>query len=322
MAIVEAKKLMKRFETTTAVEDLSITVEKGEVLGFLGPNGAGKTTTIRMLAGIIAPTSGSATVAGINVQAGVGLLHERIGLLTESPGFYEKLSALENLRFFARFYPEIHIEKQVTKYLELMGLSERAKDRVSSFSKGMKQRLALARVLIHEPEVIFLDEPTAGLDPEAAREVRGLIHNLKSQGRTIFLCTHNLEEAEELSDRIALFKTRLVAADTANNLRQRLFQRQIIVELAGFDPGVADAIGKLGFVKNVSTEQTRLIVELEDFDKNRSVLIEEIVKSGGKIASVYESEHSLEDVYFTLLNEPEKSPRSGHDKKRRHESQV
>lgn len=322
MPIVEAKKLTKLFEKITAVEGLSITVEKGEVLGLLGPNGAGKTTTIRMLAGIIAPTAGTATVAGINVQAGVELLHERIGLLTESPGFYEKLSALENLRFFARFYPEIQIEKQVVKYLELMGLAERAKDKVSSFSKGMKQRLALARALVHEPEVIFLDEPTAGLDPEAAREVRDLVQNLKSQGRTIFLCTHNLEEAEELSDRIALFKTHLVAVDTAKNLRQRLFHRQIIIELADSDPGAAEVIKKLRFVRNVSAEQTRLIVELDDFDKNRSVLVEAIVKSGGKIASVYESEHSLEDVYFTLLNEPEKSPRSGHNKKRRHESQV
>lgn len=322
MPIVEAKNLTKRFETITAVEDLSITVERGEVLGFLGPNGAGKTTTIRMLAGIIAPTSGSATVAGINVQTGAELLHERIGLLTESPGFYEKLSALENLRFFARFYPEIQVEKQVAKYIGIMGLEERAKDKVSGFSKGMKQRLALARALLHEPEVIFLDEPTAGLDPEAAREVRDLIQNLKSQGRTIFLCTHNLDEAEELANRIALFKTHLVAIDTAKNLRQRLFRRQIIVELTDSDPGVAGVVKKLRFVKNVSAEHTKLIVELEDFDKNRSALVEAIVESGGKIASVYESEHSLEDVYFTLLNEPEKLPRSGHNKKSGHGNQV
>ena len=262
--MIETFNLTKKFDDLTAVEDLCIQVNKGEILGFLGPNGAGKTTTIRMLAGIIAPTEGYALVKGIRTDEEVEKLHEIVGLLTETPGFYGRLSARENLLYFARFY-DIDADSQVDKYLQKMGLWERRNDKVGTFSKGMKQRLALARCLIHEPEVLFLDEPTSGLDPESAKEVRELIMKLREEGRTIFLSTHNLEEAELLCDRIAVFRTRLVVIDTPQNLKQSLFQRQVIVELEKADQRIISAVKSLDFVLDVKKDGRQLTIELRGF---------------------------------------------------------
>ena len=303
MAIIEASKLGRKFGSLVAVEDLTLEVKEGEVLGFLGPNGAGKTTTIRMLSGMIAPTAGHATVAGFPVDCRVEQLHEVIGLLTEAPGFYDRLSARRNLEFFAGFYSGIDAGAQVDMYLKVMGLWERRNDKVGNFSKGMKQRLALARALLHEPRVLFLDEPTAGLDPEAAWEVRELIKGLRQEGRTVFMSTHNLSEAEFLCDRIAVFRTRLLALDTPANLRERLFRRQVVVQLDAVDSLVAEAVRGLDFVRKLEVEGSKLIVEIADLDKNRPLLVERIVASGGKIQSVSELEHSLEEVYLALVRE-------------------
>lgn len=300
--MIESFGLTRKFGNRTAVEDLNIQVNKGEILGFLGPNGAGKTTTIRMLAGIIAPTRGYAVVAGIRTDKEIERLHEVIGLLTESPGFYERLTARENLLYFARFY-DIDANSQVDKYLKKMDLWERRNDKVGTFSKGMKQRLALARALVHEPDVLFLDEPTAGLDPKSAKEVRELIMKLKEKERTIFLSTHNLEEAELLCNQIAVFRTRLVTLDTSHNLRNRLFQRQVVVELEAVNEKIISTVKSLDFVLNVAKDGRQLIIELRDFDKNRPELVRCIVESNGKIRSVFEKKHSLEEIYLTLLKE-------------------
>ena len=302
--MIESFNLTKKFNNLRAVEDLSIQVNKGEILGFLGPNGAGKTTTIRMLVGIIAPTKGYAVVAGIRTDKEVERLHEVIGLLTETPGFYERLTARENLLYFVRFY-DIDPDSQVDKYIQRMGLWERRNDKVVIFSKGMKQRLALARALVHEPEVLFLDEPTAGLDPKSAKEVRELIMKLKEGGRTIFLSTHNLEEAELLCDRIAVFRTRLVVIDTPHNLRNSLFQRQVIVELETVNEKVINAVKSLDFVLDVKRNGKQLTIELRDFDKSRPELVKCIVENNGKIQSVLEKKHSLEEIYLTLIKEEE-----------------
>lgn len=159
--------------------------------------------------------------------------------------------------------------------------------------------------MLHDPEVLFLDEPTAGLDPDAAREVHSLIKRLKEEGRTILLCTHNLEEAEFLCDRIAVLKTRLVALDNPINLRNRLFHRQAIIEMESLDNEILTAVKDLSFVQNVIQEANKLIVELTEFDKNRPTLVESIVKAGGRIRSVFEKQHSLEEIYMTLLQEDE-----------------
>ena len=303
MAIIEVHNLSKRFGDITAVEDLSLEVEEGEVLGFLGPNGAGKTTTIRMLAGIIAPTSGYAEIAGQRTDGEIGRLHEVIGLLTETPGFYEKLSARRNLDYFAGFYAKSDIDSSVEKYLKLMGLWERRQSRAGTFSKGMKQRLALARALVHEPKVLFLDEPTSGLDPEAAEEVRELVRKLSNEGRTVFLSTHNLTEAEQLCRRIAVIRTRLLVLDTGSNLRNRFFQREVIIRLESPSLAVVEAIKKLPFVEDIKEEDRQLILRLTEPDKNRPELVKVVVGSGGAILEVSEREHPLEEIYLKLIRE-------------------
>jgi len=303
MAIIETFDLSRNFGKTTAVEDVTLAVEAGEVLGFLGPNGAGKTTTIRMLAGMIAPTKGHAIVAGHRTDRDVEQLHEVVGMLTQTPGLYDRLSARRNLEYFASFYPSIESQSQVEKYLKLIGLWKRCNDKVGTFSKGMKQRLALARALVHEPKVLFLDEPTAGLDPEAAGEVRQLIRTLREEGRTIFLSTHNLNEAEMLCNRIAVIHTRLLALDTPEQLRRRFFRRQIIVQLEALDAEVMEVVKKLPFVQDVREEGNQLVLELADSEHNRPELVKAIVEAGGRVIGVSEKQYPLEEVYLRLIRE-------------------
>ena len=303
MAIIETFELSRHFGKTAAVEDLTLEVEAGEVLGFLGPNGAGKTTTIRMLAGMIAPTKGYAVVAGHRTERNVEQLHEVIGMLTQTPGLYDRLSARRNLEYFASFYLSIESQSQVEKYLKLIGLWERRNDKVGTFSKGMKQRLALARALVHEPKVLFLDEPTAGLDPEAAGEVRQLIRTLREEGRTIFLSTHNLNEAEMICNRIAVLHSRLLALDTPAQLRRRFFRRQIVVQLEASDAEVTEAVRKLHFVQGVREEGSQLILELTDSEGNRPELVKAIVEAGGRVIGVSEKQYPLEEVYLRLVRE-------------------
>lgn len=303
MPVIEAHNLSKRFGQRLAVDGLSLDVEEGEVLGFLGPNGAGKTTTIRLLSGIIGPSSGSAVVAGLHPDREPEKLHEVIGLLTESAGFYDRLTARRNLEYFAGFYTGLQVDSQVEKYLKLTGLWERQRDRVGTFSKGMKQRLALARALLHEPRVLFLDEPTAGLDPEAAQEVRQMIKRLGSEGRTIFLSTHNLAEAEYLCRRIAIIRTRLLALDTPGDLRQRLFRRRVVVRLEAVPAALPDIVRRLGFVTGIMQEGNELQVDLTDPDRNRPELVKGIVEAGGRVLEVSEKQHSLEEVYLSLMKE-------------------
>lgn len=305
MAVIEAHELTKRFNGRPAVEDVTLQVSEGEILGFLGPNGAGKTTTIRMLAGIIAPSAGHAHVAGFRTDRDVERLHEVIGLLPETPGFYEGLSAWRNLEFFARFYPRLDVDLQVEKHLRLMGLWGRKDDRVATFSKGMKARLALARALLHEPKILFLDEPTAGLDPEAARNVRGLISDLGGEGKTIFLSTHNLTEAEQLCGYIAVVRTRLIALDTTDRLRNRLFRPSLVVELASVSDSLLDAMRALPFVRQVKREGNRLVVELTDLSADRPNFVRELVNAGGEVLEISEEQHTLEEIYMSLVQEEE-----------------
>lgn len=305
MSIIQTYSLTKKFNNLVAVDSINLEVEEGEVLGLLGPNGAGKTTTIRMLTGIVSPTSGYALVSGKRTDTEVEQLHEVIGLLTETPGFYDRLSARRNLEFYAGFYPLVDAEDKIDKYLKVMGLWQRQRDKVGTFSKGMKQRLALVRALLHEPKILFLDEPTAGLDPEAAGEVRQLIKRLSDEGKTILLATHNLNEAELLCHRIAVIRTRLLALDTPENFRQRLFRRHVIVRLESVEGPVIEAVNRLEFVKGVRLEGNQLSLELDDPDKNLPALVKSLVDAGGKVSGVSEEQHSLEDIYLSLIREGE-----------------
>ena len=215
---------------------------EGEVFGFLGPNGAGKTTTVRMLTSLIAPTSGQAWINGLQVGVDDQEIRRSVGILTESPGLYERLSASKNLEIYANLYDVDNVARQVEKYLHMLGLWSRRDDPAGSFSKGMRQKLAIARALLHEPRVLFLDEPTSGLDPEAARLVRSFIEQLRGQGRTIFICTHNLNEADHLCDRIGIFKSHLIEIDTPENLRERLYGRKVVFHLRELDPAWVEGV--------------------------------------------------------------------------------
>jgi ABC-2 type transport system ATP-binding protein len=289
--------------TITAVDRLSIDVAVGEVFGFLGPNGAGKTTTIRLLTCLIAPTGGRATVNGLEVGRDDTAIRRQVGLLTETPGLYDRLSALANLVFFARLYGVADPVGQAARYLRLLGLWERRDDEVATFSKGMRQRLALARALLHEPPVLFLDEPTAGLDPEAARLVRDFIADLRGRRRTIFLCTHNLDEAERLCDRVAVFKARLLVLDTPANLRRHFFGRQVVFHLRAIPPGVVEQVAAQPFVQNAEVIANKLVVRLNDPERHNPDLVRLLVAAGADIQFVGELRHSLEDVYLQLVSE-------------------
>jgi ABC-2 type transport system ATP-binding protein len=303
--VLSAHGLSKRFGERVAVDGLTFAVGAGEIVGLLGPNGAGKTTTLRMLAGIVAPTSGSATVGGGDPAVDPERVHESIGFLTESPGFYERLSAERNLAYFAAFYDGVDAAAAARRELERMGLADRAKDKVGTFSKGMKQRLALARVLLHAPRILFLDEPTVGLDPEAARDLRELIVSLRKEGAAVLLSTHNLAEAEALCDRIAVIRTQLVAVDTPRALRERQFVRRLRVRLAAGAAECLVALRSEALVRDVRKEGDDLLsVLLVDPDRDRPRLVARIVAAGGQILEVREDERSLEDAYLSLVEEP------------------
>lgn len=303
--MIRTEHLSKRFGKLLAVDDLSLEVERGEVFGFLGPNGAGKTTTMRMLAALIAPTSGAAWINGKRVGQDNEAVRASVGLLTETPGLYPRLNAEENLAFFARLHGVQDIAGQVQKYLSLLGLWERRAEAVGGFSKGMQQKLAIARALLHEPPVLFLDEPTSALDPEAARVVRDFVATLKGEGRTIFICTHNLDEADRLCDRVAVIKQRLIRVDAPETLRQGLYGRSVRVRLRERAPGLVPLVRELPFVTEVIETAEGLRVALNEPESHNPELIQALVAAGAAIQFVERESHSLEQVYFDLLRESE-----------------
>ena len=285
-----------------AVNNLSLEVQHGEVFGFLGPNGAGKTTTVRMLTGLIRPTSGGAQVAGFELGKNDTDIRRNVGILTESPGMYERLSAEKNLAIFANLYDVPDVDKAVNKYLSMLGLWERRHDAVGSFSKGMRQKLAVARALLHEPQVLFFDEPTTGLDPEAALVVRDFILEFKKQGRTIFMTTHNLDEAEKLCDRVGIFKQSLLALDSPANLRQKLFGRKVVFHLGGVNPQWLPSINAVDGVSSVEQLENKLVVALASPEKTNPLITRLLVEQGADIQFIGEVRQSLEQVYLEMLH--------------------
>jgi ABC-2 type transport system ATP-binding protein len=299
--MIHVEKLTKRFKETLAVDDLNLDVAEGEVFGFLGPNGAGKTTTVRMLTSLIGPTSGSAIVAGFILGSQDTEIRRTVGVLTETPGMYDNLSAEYNLRIFAELNEVKDVKGQIEKYLKMLGLWERRFDAAGTFSKGMKQKLAIARAILHEPRVLFLDEPTAGLDPEGAHLVREFISELKKEGRTIFLCTHNLDEADHLCDRVGVFKTHLLVVDTPAKLRSSVFGRKVIFHLRHADETIAENIRKLTFVREVKVVDNKLVVTLDEPENRNPDVVRSLVSIGADVQFVGELRHSLEDVYLQLV---------------------
>jgi len=295
------QELSKAFETVQAVDKLSVEIRTGEIFGLLGPNGAGKTTTIRMLSALIAPTSGTAWVAGYQVGMQNQEIRQNVGILTETPGLYDQLSAERNLSFFGEMYEVADIPGQVERYLRMLGLWERRFEPVGTFSKGMRQKLAIARALLHEPRVLFLDEPTSGLDPEAARLVRQFIAELREEGRTIVLCTHNLDEADRLCDRIAVLKGTLLALDSPTALRRKLFGRKVVFHLAEMQPLYAQIVSQFEFVQSAEAVDNKLVIGLDDPEEHNPAVVRSLVEAGANIQFVGEVRQRLEDVYLKLV---------------------
>lgn len=310
--MIRTENLTRRFDNNLAVDNLNIEVREGEIFGFLGPNGAGKTTTIRMLCALVAPSAGRAWIDDFEVGPDNNAVRESIGLLTESPGLYESLNALDNMVFYAQLYglrePEARKRSEETlRWLELWRVR---KQPVATYSKGMKQKLAIGRALLHQPKVLFLDEPTASLDAEAAFAVREAILSLKEAGRTIFLSTHNMEEANRLCDRIAIFKQRLLQLDTPLNLRRHfgLEERRIVVKLRQKVDGLTGKLVELDFIKAADWLEAgetpggaALEVRLRDPEENNPALVRALVEAGADVQYLEEHTPTLEEVYLAAI---------------------
>jgi ABC-2 type transport system ATP-binding protein len=307
--LIETENLTRKFGSLTAVENLTLQVNEGEVFGFLGPNAAGKTTTVRMLCCLISKTSGQARIGDFEVDSEEDCLAIRkmVGLLPENVGLYESLSAYKNLDFYGKLY-EVPLQKRqenIERLLKLLGIWERKDEAVGNFSKGTKQKIAIARALIHEPQVLFLDEPTANLDPEAAKTVRDFILDLKKEKRTIFMNTHNLDEAGRICDRIAILKTKLIAIGSPEDLERGTSNRKTVVHLESVSDAILAAVKKLSVVKNVRTSENKLILDVENPEEDNPELVRAVVKAGGDVQFVTELRSSLEDVYLKLIREAE-----------------
>ncbi|MHA1728384.1 MAG: ABC transporter ATP-binding protein [Promethearchaeota archaeon] len=300
-----------------AIDGVSFKLNYGEIFGFLGPNGAGKTTTIRVLAGLLKPTAGHAFIFGKDVVEMGDRVRKNIGFLTENHGNYENLSVYDNLKFFGGFYDINDIEARIDEILEELDFSDRKHMKVGKLSKGLKQRAALSRVLLHNPKLIFLDEPTAGLDPEAAANVRNIIKGLKTKERTIFINSHNLDEVQKTCDRVGILNNgRLMRIGTASDLGKDLFDSQeLIIHVKN---SISDEIKKklidFNYVENFRFENNQLNIHLKDVDEFTPEIIEFLVKREIKILEVKRISHSLEEIYLTLMSEPEKEKEEGEKK--------
>lgn len=303
--IIQVENIVRTFGSTRAIDGISFSVDEGEVFGVLGPNGSGKTTLVRLLNGVLAPTSGKAFLFGRDVTIDGTFVRQRTGVLTETPSLYERLTARKNLTFFSRFYgiPDADIPRRVDRILSLLDLADRGDEAVGGFSKGMKQRLAIARALIHDPQVIFLDEPTSGLDPEASRQVDGIIRELASdRGKTIFLCTHNLNEAQYLCSRVAMLnRGRVLAQGSIRDLTDRLW-KAVPIEMEFLNPAPLAVTEKIRTMEGVTIEgQTVNTMTLRVSHRDLvPAVIGTAVKNGAEIFRVTPRNYTLEEIYFAV----------------------
>jgi ABC-2 type transport system ATP-binding protein len=299
--MIAARGLSRDFNGRAAVRDVTFEVRAGEVFGLLGPNGAGKTTTLRMLAGLIAPTQGSIAIDGLTLTRDTGSrVRHRIGFLTEAPGLWDRLSVRTNLGVYARLYGMQQPAAAVERWLRALDLWDRRDDPAAELSRGMRQKVALARALLHDPPAVLLDEPTANLDPETARHVRELIADLRDRGRAVIVSTHNLDEAERIATRIAVLDTKLIACDAPATLRQRLFGRSLHVRVEG-DAQPFTQIASAAARSAASVAGSEIAIAVADPDLIAPDVVAALVRAGARVISVHEAEHPLEDVYLRLV---------------------
>ncbi|MHA1686789.1 MAG: ABC transporter ATP-binding protein [Candidatus Heimdallarchaeaceae archaeon] len=309
MSVIVTYNLTKDFDMLRAVDSLSIRIQEGEIFSLLGPNGAGKTTTVRMLAGLLVPTFGSATVLGHDILLEAQEIRERIGYLTETPGLYERLTVKKNLAFFGKLYnvPTEDLDNRIELLLELFDLKEKKNQPAGSLSKGMKQKVAIARALLHNPDLLFLDEPTSSLSPEAAMIVRKKILELaKQEKRTFVICTHNLYEAELLSTRVAIMnKGKIVAIGKPNELKTMLIQDSYIqVRLKKLEPAFLQYFKdkNIELLSKVPEKQV-VNIKISDIENTTPIIVRDLVNLGAQIIEVKYVQPSLEKIYLELINE-------------------
>lgn len=310
MSGIEAKGLIKRFGPLTAVDNLSFKVDPGEIFGLLGPNGSGKTTTVRLLSCLISPSGGSARIAGFDIVKEPLKVRETVGVLTENPGIYDRLTAIENMEFFAAAYgltKKTERDSRIKELLEFFDLWDRRNDKAGTFSKGMRQKLAIAKAIVHSPKVLFLDEPSSGLDPKSAKDIRDLMENLsRREKHTIILCTHNLEEAERLCSKVMIIrKGAPLATGSIEDLRRKMHgapELEVRLEEAG--EKLLKAATKLKGVKAVNIRDgNSLAFDLDDPDADTPDIVEGLVKAGARVKSVNMLRPTLEDTYLELTKE-------------------
>jgi ABC-2 type transport system ATP-binding protein len=301
--------LSKRFGDRIAFDDVCFEVGHGEVFGFLGPNGAGKTTMVRMLGTLLSPTSGSATVAGIPLTPENGVeIRQNISIMPESPGLYLRLTVAENLECFADLYEVPDSTDRIGRALRAVNLADRARDACGTLSKGLRQRVALARALLSDPEVLFLDEPTTGLDPVATRDVHELIDELRQRGVTIFLTTHRLEEAERLCDRVAILNTTLRTIGRPAELREQLFAKTLTVTTLAALPDPGGVFGGLPAVDGWRQDgPTTYVLNVSEQAVAAPAATRALVAAGAEVLSINQSHHSLEDVYLELIDQDQEA---------------
>jgi ABC-2 type transport system ATP-binding protein len=304
--LIETENLTKKFGDLIAVDSVTLRVEEGEVFGFLGPNGAGKTTTVRMLCCLISKTSGDARIGGYDVGNAADSLKIRkmIGLVPDTVGLYESLSAYDNLDFYGKLYDctEAQRKENIERFLRMLGLWEKKDAAAGSFSKGMKQKLAIARSLIHDPQVLFMDEPTANLDPEASKTVRDFILELKKEKKTVFLNTHNLDEAQRICDRIAILNTRLMAIGAPADIEKSVQGRKTVIRVEQATDAVLSALRQLP-ARNLVVDGNKLTVDVTDPDRENGAIVAAVVRAGGQVQSIAVEGSSLEDAYLKLVRE-------------------
>jgi ABC-2 type transport system ATP-binding protein len=303
--LIDAQNLTRKFGDLTAVDNLTLHVNDGEIFGFLGPNGAGKTTTVRMLACLISKTSGTATIGDYEIgnRADQQRIRRIIGLVPDNVGLYEELTAYKNLDFYGRYYKvdEAKRRERIEYFLKLLGLWDKRDLAAGTFSKGMKQKLAIARALIHDPQILFMDEPTANLDPEASKTVRDFILELKKEKKTIFLNTHNLDEAQRICDRIAILSTKLMAMGTPAELERSISGRKTVVQLESVNDAIVSAARRVGMGDVEAVEGNKLMIGVNDPEKDNPDILNAIFAAGGRIQFVTEASSTLEDVYLKLV---------------------
>lgn len=293
------------YGSTVGVEDLTFNVNDSEIFALLGPNGSGKTTTLRLMTGLISPTNGYVSIDGMKTgeTSNLSKIHRNVGILPEVPGHYENLTAYRNLQFYGKMYGmnDNEIDARIKDLMVEFELWDKRDHAVATFSKGMKQKLAIIRTVIHDPKYVFLDEPLSGLDPEASRFVRDYMKSMKKDGKTVILSTHDLDDADKLSDRVAVVKNRLLAIDTPTALKQQAFKRSVVFHLASVVGLNLDELEAMPFVNSARIVKGSLVMEVDSPEDNNPDIASYLMSKSFRIQFIGEIRRSLEDVYLSIV---------------------